>query len=581
MKNKGQVFYLFLPIAISSILFIGYRFAVSDQCIYIPIMRRILDSSLYPGDYLFYQPSGKYSILLPIVAYLSELLTMQWVFFMGYVIAITGLFWAVYRIAFSFSKSREVACIAILLLCISRRQDQAIITQETFFTLQPVAMPFSLMTLYFFIRGRYKLAVAFNAIAFLIHPIAAAPPFILLAFYLVFSVRRLGLRTVLKTFGVFLLITAPILVWASISRSSGFRGASFFRIASREWMGILYGRNTYAFPPLWNRSSWERLFSICLLLVVSMFLKIMYTEAGERDKKALWIVTASLGCLGMAYLFGSVIPVPLFFQLQLARGLYMLMYIAFIYAAYVVWIGYSSHDSIDAKGIVIVSAAAIATGDPLLVALGVLASITIWLRKKLPNIARASGIVMSGIILYFSSRNFVFGVVVCTPVALFMVAEILKAVKVMQRKSINRFVAIYIILIAVTAAKLHKDSLRVEFPYSKPPDTWTQAQLWASENTPEESVFIVPPDTSGFRNFSKRAIVGDRKDGAPGLFSESYDLEWARRMKQLQSYGEFRDKDFMKLAEEYKASFAVTLRNHELGFQRVYENSDFHVYQLQ
>jgi len=90
----------------------------------------------------------------------------------------------------------------------------------------------------------------------------------------------------------------------------------------------------------------------------------------------------------------------------------------------------------------------------------------------------------------------------------------------------------------------------------------------------------VPPDTSGFRNFSKRAIVGDRKDGAPGLFSESYDLEWARRMKQLQSYGEFKDEDFMKLAEEYKASFAVTRRNHELGFERVYENSDFYVYRL-
>jgi hypothetical protein len=52
-------------------------------------------------------------------------------------------------------------------------------------------------------------------------------------------------------------------------------------------------------------------------------------------------------------------------------------------------------------------------------------------------------------------------------------------------------------------------------------------------------------------------------------------------MKQLQSYGEFKDKDFVKLAEEYNASFAVTRRNHELGFQKVYENGDFYVYQLQ
>ena len=158
MKDEKYPYNFIVPAAVLSIVFIGYRFAVSDQCIYIPIIRRILDKSLYPGDYLFDQPSGKYTILLPVLAYLSKLFTLRWVFFTGYVVVILALSWAIYKLAFAFFRNRNVACIALLLLCVSRQQDQAIVLQEGFFTIQPVAMPLSIMSIYFFIQDRYTLA---------------------------------------------------------------------------------------------------------------------------------------------------------------------------------------------------------------------------------------------------------------------------------------------------------------------------------------------------------------------------------------------------------------------------------------
>ncbi|MFC1712186.1 DUF6798 domain-containing protein [Candidatus Poribacteria bacterium] len=586
MKDKKYPYHLIAPVTVLSIAFIEYRFAVSDQCIYIPIIRKILDNSLYPGDYLFDQPSGKYTILLPIVAYLSKIFAMRWVFFMGHIVAIFVLSWAIYKLAFSFFKNRDVACIALLLLCASRLQDQAIITHESFFTLQPVATPFCLLSLCFFIKERYTLAVAFNAIAFLIHPIAAAPCFLLLAVYLIFNSYRLGLRALLRMVGVFLLITSPVSVRAIISMGGGSHSFSFFRVASAEWMKILYGRNTYAFPALWNRGSWIHFLSIVALLVISMFLKIMYAGMDKRDRKALYIVIASLASLGMAHLFGSVVPISLIFGLQMARGLYMLMYVAFIYAAYAVWAGYKSGRlSIDRGAAAVISAAAIATGDPKLTIWGALTSVMLWLPARLPDnifrsVVRAPGILMAGFVVYLSLKNSVFAVIICAPVILLAAAELLKKMRVLGGRPVYRWALIYVLFIAVFVAKVHKDGLRIDLPHQKPADAWTQIQYWTAENTPKEAVFIVPWNTQGFRNLSKRSIVGDNKDGAPGLFSESYDMEWARRRGQLQSYEKLRDEDFTELAREYKASFVITRRNQKLGFPKSYENSELYVYRL-
>jgi len=340
MKNKADYYCLIAPITIFAIAFRGYRFATSDQHIYIPLMRRMLDSALYPGDYLFQQPSGKYSIWLPIVAYLSKLFTLRWVFFTGYLIAIFALFFVIYKLAYSLFENRDIACIAVLLLSVSRTQDQAVIMQETFFTLQPVAMPFGLMALSYFIQGRYTRACVFNAIAFLIHPIIATPPFLVLSIYLIFSLPRLGLKRVLKAFGAFALVMVPFFIIAFAFRDpSGFKFTGFFKVASKEWMSILYGRNSYAFPALWSRSSWERVISIGILLVSSIFLKIMYSGIDKREFKAIWIAIVSLGTVGLAYLFGTKIPLPMVFQLQIARGFFMFLYMAFIYAAYVIWTG--------------------------------------------------------------------------------------------------------------------------------------------------------------------------------------------------------------------------------------------------
>jgi hypothetical protein len=577
-QDQRHLLQLILPVTVFTVIITGYQFAVGDQAQFIPIIRRILDPSLYPGDYLFYQPGNRSSVLLPIVAHLSRVIPLAWVFFIGYMAAMFGLFWAVYRLACALFENTEVAWIAVLLACISRRQDYAVTTQEGFFTIQPAAMPFCLMALSFFVEGRYVLAAVFNGIAFLLHPIAAMPVLLLLSLYLILNVRTVGWRTVLKAFGLFLLIASPLFIMTAGSISDRFSAESLFKIASKEWMDIQYLRNDYTFPILWDRASWRHLLSIGTLFAASMFLRLSYAGPDGKDRKAVWIVVASLISLEIAHIFGSVIPVGLIFQFHWYRGLYMLMYVAFIYAAFVIWEEYRQSPSAVDRAIVIVSAGAIATGDDILTLCAIMASLLLWMRTKvsvrlLRQALRVFSIAVSACIIFFASRNPIFLAIIGTPVLVFVALAILHV-------KANRYAFVGLLLLVVAAVKIERTGLGISLPFAKPNDTWTQVQYWVVASTPKEAVFIVPPNTLGFRNFSERSIVGDRKDGGSTSYSETFAKEWARRMKQLESYDNFHDGDFLNLAQEYAASFVVTRSRQTLSFPKVFENNDFRVYEI-
>jgi len=231
------------------------------------------------------------------------------------------------------------------------------------------------------------------------------------------------------------------------------------------------------------------------------------------------------------------------------------------------------------------SAGAIATGDDLLTLLAILTGVLLWLRTntsgRVPGeILGVVGLLVSGYIIVRASGDLMFLAMICTPILLFLILENLRKVKAMEWGSLHQFVFLCLLLIVVVAAKIHQKGVGIKFPFSPPNNSWSQVQYWAAQNTPRGAVFIVPPNTKGFRNFSKRTIVGDNKDGGANSYSESYAKEWSRRMKQLQSYQNFTDAEFMELAKEYKASFLVVRCGQTLSFQKVYRNSDFCVYEI-
>jgi len=56
---------------------------------------------------------------------------------------------------------------------------------------------------------------------------------------------------------------------------------------------------------------------------------------------------------------------------------------------------------------------------------------------------------------------------------------------------------------------------------------------WARTETPDDALFLIPPDLVGFRALARRPVFGTVKDGGELQFDRDLALEWRRRMELL------------------------------------------------
>jgi len=120
---------------------------------------------------------------------------------------------------------------------------------------------------------------------------------------------------------------------------------------------------------------------------------------------------------------------------------------------------------------------------------------------------------------------------------------------------------------------------------------WIDVQLWAKNNTPCNSVFIVPPNTEGFRVESERTIYVDWKSGTLLNFDENYGRNWFSRMQKLGFKSQDSiQKDFTLLPDTVFVDIATHIpaevylvdykKEPPRNFPIVYQNDSFVVYKV-
>lgn len=497
------VFSTFLTLIVNS-----YRYGVSDQRVYIPLIDKILQPELFPNDLLFEQPQEKYSLLLPVIAGFVRVFGLQWAFFVGYFLTVLVIFLVVYHLAYAITGTKGAACLAVLVLVISQNiAGTQTATIEKYFVLRTISLPFALGCVYFFIEKKYIRASISAGLAFLIHPITAVAPITILFSYITFNIISIGWAKVIKIFGAFILIASPLLLTV-IFFKSGSGGGSLLSSMSSDWLNILQVRHPYIFPSKWHELpkrvfTWMGFIKFIVLFVLAVMVKyaLIYKtkqdsiKFDEKDRRILYSFLISLSFLGISYLFGDVYPLPLIIQFQVARGLYLVYFISVIYAIGVFW--------------------------------------TIYQKLPLP-------------------KWFIHAVIIT-------------------------------VLIATNSEYLlPPGSLlkRIDFPGLIPAEPWMELQYWVEKNTPTNALFLVPPQEAGFRVYAKRGIVGDLKDGGPGLYSEEYAKKWQARMNDLKDYDSFNEAKFSELADKYGASYIVTQKDHSLKLEKIYENNQWALYKI-
>ncbi len=124
---------------------------------------------------------------------------------------------------------------------------------------------------------------------------------------------------------------------------------------------------------------------------------------------------------------------------------------------------------------------------------------------------------------------------------------------------------------------------------------WREVQNWARENTPKDTVFLVPPFPGGFRVFSQRSCWVSWRDGDIFWIHPSYAPEWRRRISVLglpyvpghvdmeaitAAYRKLSWEQLSKLARENHLPYVVQYADVPYPVAPVYSNEAFAVYHV-
>jgi len=320
-----------------------------------------------------------------------------------------------------------------------------------------------------------------------------------------------------------IVIFVSIILSASILYLITFDADSNLLQKSQEWLSVIRFRAPYIFPSLWGILGW-------LSLGMYLTLIAIYLKSARNSQKAniILITVTSLFVFAVNFILLELFQLPGFVKFQLVRSIAPLGYLGLILA-------------------------------PCLL------------------LAKTKLLKFFGLISFMALSLNLFYIFLASAV-IFII--LLIKFKIITKNTVPVIFSNVIYVTIVFGLILNILHLRNSINYQLQKNDWTDIQIWAKENTPEDTLFLVPPYQTGFRIFSHRPIVGDIKDGAVVIYSLSYAKSWSAKMNDLESYDNSDQSDFVQLANKYHFDYFVTRATQNVKFEKAYENKSFIIYKL-
>ena len=520
-----------------------YRYGLYDHAIAIPFLKSLVNPALYRSDYILPARSLYVSALWPLLAVPVRLglVGLPALLFGCHVVSILFTFLAIHRIALALFRRQDAAILSVFFALFSKPVLGGVHTLDLAFYPRVAALPLLLFAVDSFLRGAYVRCWTLQGIAFLIHPLTAVYASLGLSAAALVSLDRIGRRPLLRGLAIFAMLAVPLLVWQHLHAPASLRALH----ADPVWVQILRLRSPqHLFPFSWPAREFLR----AALFLGTFAWSFRFPPPAFLHRA----VVAFCGVTLASWIAGTVLteisPVPLVIQLQFFRGSTFLYFLSAIYVAHacVILTERASHR---------------ATAQAAACAAAVLYDATIWRYA------------LAGLIALLAVRHGLFAIPNTRsrrlwPLGLVAIAALLG-------------MGVYIRKDPFTIGS----SQRVE---------WLAAQRWAAQHTGVRDLFIVPPQSTGFRVESERAIYGDWKDGTLMFFDPAFGTVWMRRMRALgfredrtleEGYAALREQDFRKIAAEVAApgvsTYLVTTGGRpDILFPVVFRNEAYVVYRL-
>jgi len=586
-----------------------YIYGWDDQHLEIPILKHLIDPSMYKGDY-YVESATKYftSWLYPIMAHVITIQQIPAAYLVLFLISRYVMFYWVYRLWLLIGGCAFSAICTSMAFFLLGRTDEFLYRS---FCHEEFSFMFMFAGLYLFYRDRFLLAALIWGLGVNFHAIYNLFPMLyMLAFLLFCHPQRFKL--ILQTGLVFTAAALPFLCWQipiSISREL------VHPVPVSEWMPLYmlscFQNFVFAFTSLQdvlgNIHKWWASCAPYIFLLALYVFHLVFNPLLRRDRKIHAIIGVSWALLAVEFFFDYIHPSRFFIDLNLIRVEQFMRFFMMGYT--VIWACGQIRDS--KPWLAFASAILVlACGTNDLIALfffGIVA--VIFVADKIIQPPRERWKMIAGALFLLG-----LGALVCIlPMELknqprvpvywgrffYVIASMIAAFAVILFQRNNKWLRrllIIIPLIGTYCICVYDFHRYLDFRESgtggwQLQRNWLDMQFYVRDHTPKEAMILTPYDMpmGGFRINSERKVVACYRDCGIIGFDFAAAEEWNRRINDIKPFKVFSnvavDRAVLVAILKYHADYIVFMKYYAPDgdtpvLKKIYENEVFSLFQV-
>lgn len=570
-----------------SILLFGYDFGVDPNLAQVlPYIRRLADPALYPGD-IFLKSFSSFPSLYPAAAaFLGRFAPLETLHLAAYLAARFFFLALVFDLAETLTGNRKTAFAAVLLAAVSAQTNVLTLMGEdpllkTSFFQSTLAGLAGTLSLLLFLRKKYLPAFAALGAMLFINGLLALFLAALYASALRGAPDTAAMKRGWAALGA---IALAWLAWLStLHNQFGGPGPHYSAILKSWYPG-------HYFPSGWSAAKWFRIAVFLPLNLLAIYCGLK-SSAEKRNLSAF--LRAFYVLWAAAFVFGELLPLPQLVNLQFFRSDAFFCLFGLVFAADLLRGLYEKEEpgGWALGALLLISFTETAPAVYPLFALALLLAWRFgpaWLFRA----AAAAGAA-------FCAKELFFLPGVSPEHKKYTVALLFFGLAALAGRSYKSAISPgRAALLALAAALIpylplinYRLASRAWSNYGEDTASWIALQKWARDNTPVTAVFLVPPDTYGFRVFSMRSPVTEWLDGGAMHWAPGFEKDWEQRLADLraaspapggpdQGYSRIPRSGFLELGRKYGAAYVVRRSDAPIAFKPLYSNRDFTLYAL-
>jgi len=528
-------------LTILSLFIFGYTYGTDtnlDQVI--PFAHKISNPDLYIQDPYVATLLSFPSFYPDLIAQLSKFFPLPFIHIFLYILVKYMVLLVGFNLAQHIFSRKETSWLACFLLAASPLVNKYTLLGEDplikpIFYQTTLVGPFALLALLLFMKKRYVASFSIAALIYYFNGLIANFVLVMFAFA---SVRQV--KPVLRGWIMFILMWLPWFIWYLGITKSGHSFSPSFLVDLRTWYPGHY------FPSEWDLPKWEN--AVIFLVFFSMF--FYHGLKYARSAKQIEIFISAIATMWLvAFISGELIYIPRVALLQFFRTDVFLIVFGLIFAAEYIrkMLETRSLHYTALSGLILIIL--IEVKEPRF-ALPVLIVYTLSLLPyRFIYKACIAGFLVLCFTLMFKYSFFMEKIILVMLLLgiLLIVGSEDKPIASMRIRVVH-IAIVSLIIVSYIPAVMYRIETKDFARKTQARQDWEKLQRWVKDNTPAESIFIVPPYRDGFRVFSQRSPVVEWVDGSAIHWAPGSEKEWLRRLRDL-GYKEYSAITCLRFAE--------------------------------